>query len=65
VQRVLVEAKDPNAIPSLKLLAKRGKTPLTRIHALWTLEGMGALDPDIVSMFEGQGWKEFAPPQFG
>lgn len=48
-QRVLVEEKDARAIPALTLLTKRGKTPVTRIHALWTLEGMGALSPEVVS----------------
>ncbi|MBI1369020.1 MAG: c-type cytochrome [Planctomycetes bacterium] len=43
-QRLLVERKDTSIAASLKELALSGKSPLGRIHALWTLEGMGAID---------------------
>jgi mono/diheme cytochrome c family protein/glucose/arabinose dehydrogenase len=45
-QRLLVERRDPAAVPLLKELALRGKNPLGRLHALWTLDGCGALDID-------------------
>ncbi len=41
-QRVLVERKDPADIPFLAKLAASGPQ-VARIHAIWTLEGMGAL----------------------
>jgi putative membrane-bound dehydrogenase-like protein len=41
-QRLLVEQKDPATIPNLEKLATGGST-VARIHAIWTLEGMGAL----------------------
>lgn len=48
-QRLLVERKDSSVVPPLSQLAKKGGTPLGRIHALWTLEGMGALSPEVIS----------------
>jgi glucose/arabinose dehydrogenase/mono/diheme cytochrome c family protein len=44
-QRLLVERKEAATIPFLEKLAKAG-TPVQRIHAFWTLEGMGALKAD-------------------
>jgi glucose/arabinose dehydrogenase/mono/diheme cytochrome c family protein len=41
-QRVLVERKDPATAEDLAKLATAG-APLARIHAIWTLEGMGLL----------------------
>jgi mono/diheme cytochrome c family protein len=46
-QRVLVERKDMSVAPAVNELAKSGST-LAKIHALWTLEGMGALTPEAV-----------------
>lgn len=48
-QRVLVEHKDATLAPSIVLMAQKGKTAEARIHALWTLEGMNALAPELVS----------------
>ncbi|MBI2925943.1 MAG: c-type cytochrome [Verrucomicrobia bacterium] len=42
-QRLLVERRDKAAIPVLKTVAAHG-SPLGRLHALWTLEGMEKLD---------------------
>lgn len=42
-QRVLVERKDPAAVSPLAMLAEKGSV-IARIHAIWTLEGMGALE---------------------
>jgi mono/diheme cytochrome c family protein/glucose/arabinose dehydrogenase len=47
-QRLLVERKDASVTPALTELAANGST-LARIHALWTLEGMGVLTPDILN----------------
>lgn len=46
-QRLLVERADPNVIPALRDLLEKGAEPLGRMHALWTLEGMGALTKEI------------------
>jgi mono/diheme cytochrome c family protein len=48
-QRLLVEKKDPSVVPDLVALAARGKAWQSRIHAMWTLEGMGMLPPEVVS----------------
>lgn len=46
-QRLLVESSDASAIPALKeLLAS--DSALTRLHALWTLDGLGAASPDLL-----------------
>ena len=44
-QRVIVERELKDAIPSLKRLAVSGARPLGRLHALWSLQGLNALDP--------------------
>ncbi|RYD65085.1 MAG: c-type cytochrome [Verrucomicrobiaceae bacterium] len=41
-QRVMVDRKDPALVPLLAKLAASG-APVARVHAFWTLEGMGAL----------------------
>ena len=43
-QRLLVEKRDPAAVVSLRKMAVAAATPLARVHALWTLEGVGGLD---------------------
>lgn len=43
-QRLLVEQNDRKTVSRLKKLARGGPTPLARLHALWTLEGMGRLE---------------------
>lgn len=43
-QRLLVERADKESIPLLRELARTSDEPLARIHAVWTLEGLGALD---------------------
>jgi glucose/arabinose dehydrogenase/mono/diheme cytochrome c family protein len=48
-QRLLVERKDAAATAALAKLAAGGKNPLARIHALWTLDGMGAATPEVIS----------------
>lgn len=46
-QRLLVERKEPETIPFLEKLAVAG-TAVPRIHAIWTLEGMGALKAEVL-----------------
>src|SRR5215510_7555881 len=47
-QRLIVERQDKSAIPFLKQLFEQSQSPVGRIHALWTLEGLSALDEQIV-----------------
>lgn len=48
-QRLLVESADVKATPLLTaLLNAEDAKPLASLHALWTLDGMGALAPDVL-----------------
>jgi putative membrane-bound dehydrogenase-like protein len=43
-QRLLVERQDQTAVAALQNLARTASAPPSRAHALWTLEGLHALD---------------------
>lgn len=43
-QRLLVERRDSSVVPHLKELVQRGRSERARVHALWTLENLGALE---------------------
>ena len=46
-QRLLVESGDASTVPALKeMLAD--KSALARLHALWTLDGLAAVTPDLL-----------------
>ena len=47
-QRLLVESSDRSAEPHLTKLALRGSAPAARAHALWTLEGLGFSDVQVL-----------------
>lgn len=47
-QRLLVERQDRTVVPLLKELALKSDYPLARLHALWTLEGLSALEAPVV-----------------
>ena len=47
-QRLLVERGDRSVAADLTRLAETGKEPRTRLHALWTLDGLDALQPATV-----------------
>jgi mono/diheme cytochrome c family protein/glucose/arabinose dehydrogenase len=47
-QRLLVEREDVSVVPSLIRLASSAPDQRTRLHALWTLDGMDRLTPAIV-----------------
>ncbi|WP_232825774.1 DUF7133 domain-containing protein [Algoriphagus litoralis] len=47
-QRLLVEWNDPASISLLEELAQNGKSEFGRFHALWTLEGMGKVNPELL-----------------
>lgn len=44
-QRLLVHGNRRGAAPALNALATARPSPLARLHALWTLEGLGRLEP--------------------
>jgi len=47
-QRLLVERKSTKVAPLLQETALTGRSPLARLHALWTLDGLGKLDASVV-----------------
>jgi putative membrane-bound dehydrogenase-like protein len=47
-QRLLVERGEKAAVPLATNLLRDGKTPQARLHALYTLEGLHALDAGVV-----------------
>jgi putative membrane-bound dehydrogenase-like protein len=47
-QRMLVERQERAAIPALEKLARQVSSPLGRLHALYTLDGLHALTPDVL-----------------
>ena len=52
-QRLLVERADESTVAQLQELAKRGPEPLGRLHALWTLSSVGALDDSLLAFARG------------
>ena len=42
-QRIVVERADAAVVPALRELVGNSPVPLVRLHALWTLRGLGAL----------------------
>lgn len=47
-QRLLLERKASGSVSALEQLLAESANPLTRLHALWTLEGLGALHSEHV-----------------
>jgi putative membrane-bound dehydrogenase-like protein len=48
-QRLLVERRDRTAVPHLRRLAQGSQSEIARVQALWTLDGLAALDTgDVV-----------------
>ena len=48
-QKLMVLSGDKSLIPQLKKVAKNHNKPLGQIHALWTLEGLGHLDKNLLT----------------
>ncbi len=48
-QRLLLERQDPSAVPLLEEMVVRRASPLARLHALYALEGAGALNSSLIS----------------
>lgn len=47
-QQLLVQRGDRSVIPALEKLAATAPDPRTRLHALWTMDGLGDVDPKVV-----------------
>jgi mono/diheme cytochrome c family protein len=47
-QRLLVEGNYKNAVPLLTNLILKGENHLGRVHALWALQGLKLLEPDLL-----------------
>lgn len=47
-QKLLVLKQDRSAVPALTKLVESAPLPVTRMHALWTLEGLGSADAALV-----------------
>ncbi|MDC0934795.1 c-type cytochrome [Pirellulales bacterium] len=49
-QRLLVERQDRSAVADLQQRLQTDEPALARLHALWTLKGLGGLDARLVSL---------------
>jgi mono/diheme cytochrome c family protein/glucose/arabinose dehydrogenase len=47
-QKLLVLSQDKSVVPALQALARTSPNALARVHAIWTLEGLDALDAALV-----------------
>lgn len=47
-QKLIVLKQDLSVVPALIELAESAESEITRIHALWTLDGLGALDRGLM-----------------
>ena len=47
-QRLLYQRQDKSAVEPLRKLTRESKSPLARMHALWTLKGLGELKTDDI-----------------
>jgi putative membrane-bound dehydrogenase-like protein len=47
-QKLLVLKHDRTVVPALMQLARSGPSPLGRLHALWTLDGLDADDRELI-----------------
>ena len=48
-QRLLMDRADKSIVPDLVALSSNTVSPEGRLHALWSLEGLGALTPQIIA----------------
>lgn len=48
-QKLIILKGDKSVVPALTKLARTGAEPLGRMHALWTLDGLGATDPKLLA----------------
>src|SRR5439155_14699503 len=47
-QRLIIERQDRSVAPALEKMARKSLSPLGRLHALYTLDGLDALKPELV-----------------
>jgi mono/diheme cytochrome c family protein/glucose/arabinose dehydrogenase len=57
-QRLLVERGDKSAVDALKKLALSAPQARTKLHALWTLDGLDAIDPATVTTALGDASRD-------
>ncbi|WP_241738985.1 DUF7133 domain-containing protein [Pontibacter beigongshangensis] len=56
-QQLLIDKEQTQAIPALRQLLQQQDQPLARLHALWTLEGLGALrTADVLPLLRHLDW---------
>ena len=48
-QRLLMDHKATDTVPAIRKLFAETPSPQGRLHALWTLEGLGQLDADLIA----------------
>jgi len=48
-QKLLILERDLSVVPALRQLAAQAPDPRTRVHALWTLEGLDQIDPALIA----------------
>ncbi len=49
-QRLLFERRDRSVVGLLRKMVRERPSALARLHALWTLELLGSLDPDLLAI---------------
>lgn len=49
-QQLIVLSQDRSVVPQLVRLAQQPDQLLARFHAIWSLEGLGALKPDLIKV---------------
>ncbi len=54
-QRLLVERQDKSAVEQLRTLAESEEQATARVHALWTLRGLGELEPYDIAHWLDEG----------
>ena len=47
-QRLLILKQDKSVVPALQQIVRTSDNLVARFHAMWTLEGLGALDAALV-----------------
>lgn len=47
-QKLIVLRQDKSVVRRLKTMAKSSRSELGRVHAIWTLEGLEAADPEVI-----------------
>lgn len=47
-QRLLIDRQSAQSVPSLITLFENSQSPVARLHALWTLDGLHKLDADLI-----------------